>query len=74
MALTWSKKHIVRRYQDNRVITISTQYARMLDAKLDRFIKLDYNKRGRMKRIVRMSFIKQQNETAGWWTNITKQK
>lgn len=70
----WSKKHIARRYQDNRVITISTQYARKLDANLDRFIKLDYNKRGRMKRIVRVMHIKQQNETAGWWTNITKQK
>ena len=71
-SLKWSKKHIARRYQDNRVITISVQYARKLDANLDRFIKLDYNKRGRMKRIVRMSFIKQQNETALWWTNIIK--
>lgn len=74
--MTWNKKHMARRYQDDRVITIGTQYARMLDAKLDRFIKLDYNTRGRMKRVVRMSFIKQQikYKTAGWWTNITKQK
>ena len=72
--MMWSKKHMARRYQDDRVITIGTQYARKLDANLDRFIKLDYNERGKMKRIVRMSFIKQQNEAAGWWTNITKQK
>ena len=72
--MMWSKKHIARRYQNNRVITIGTQYARKLDVRLDRFIKLDYNERGKMKRIVRMSFIKQQNEATGWWTNITKQK
>ena len=72
--MTWSKKHMARRYQDNRVITIGTQYARKLDVRLDRFIKLDYNERGKMKRIIRISFIKQQNETAGWSRNITKQK